>query len=62
MYGMYFCLLFFVLQFIATYKGGEIIITISLHTPLCYFQLMYSNVKKRYFRSNSMLVLKMYSE
>ena len=32
MYGMYFCLLFFVLQFIATYKGGGIIITISLHT------------------------------
>ena len=33
-----FRLLFFVLQFIATYFGGGIIITISLHTYMCYLQ------------------------
>ena len=32
-----FCLLFFILQFIATYFGGGIIITIYLHTYMCYF-------------------------
>ena len=38
MYGMYF-FLFLVLQFIATYKGDRgIIITISLHTYMCYLQ------------------------
>ena len=43
-----FRFLFFVLQFIATYYGGGIIITLSLHTYMCYFQNMYSNVKKKY--------------
>ena len=36
MYGMYFL---FVVFCIATYKGGGIIITISLHTYMCYLQL-----------------------
>ena len=54
MYGMYFWLVvFFVLQFIATYFGGGIIITISLHTYLCYFQQMYSNVEK-----NNLIIIK----
>ena len=38
MYGMYFLFVVFCMQFIATYKGGGIIITISLHTYMCYFQ------------------------
>ena len=46
MYGMYFLfIVFFVLQFIANYKGGGIIITISLHT---YIHVLSSiNVFKR---------------
>ena len=35
---MYFSFVVFVLQFIATYFVGGIIITISLHTYMCYLQ------------------------
>ena len=45
MWYVFFVCYFVVLQFNATYFcGGIIIITISLHTYKCYFQLMYSNV------------------
>ena len=36
MYGMYFSFVVFVLHFIATYLGGGIIVTISLHTCVIF--------------------------
>ena len=43
MYGMFFVCCF---SCIATYFGGWLIITFSLHTYRCYFQYMYSNAKQ----------------
>ena len=39
-------MLFFVLQFIATYFGGSIIITISLHTYMFIFNKCIQTLKK----------------
>ena len=55
-------LLFFVLQFIATYFGGGIIITISFHTYNCVTFNKYTQTLKHTFHSKRTITISSFIE